>query len=165
MQNTLQNYLLNFISICIPSPSISPSCFISFSVLYSQRLTRIVESASSPERPNPTSELDICWECDEHAEPADTHIPFPDKKLSIVSLFILGKATLIIWGARSPVGVFIFAPAKTICSSHMCLSSRSFSRFESKVSNPAFAAAPKPTIPSKFSVPERKPFSWPPPTI
>ena len=65
----------------------------SSSVLYSEKLTRIVESASASASPKPMRDDETCLECDEQAEPADTQKPFEDKKLSIVSLLMLGSVS------------------------------------------------------------------------
>ena len=75
--------------------SASQSARISSSVLYLPTLTLIVVSASSLLSPKPTRADEIFLECDEQADPADTQIPFPDRKLSIVSLLMLGKVTLM----------------------------------------------------------------------
>ena len=50
-----------------------------------------MESASVSVRPNPPNDEEICLECDEQAEPADTQNPFAERKLSIVSLLMSGR--------------------------------------------------------------------------
>ena len=67
---------------------------MSDSVVFSDMLTRIDESASDADSPNAVSALLGVCECDEHAEPLETYIPSPERKWSIVSLLIEGRVKL-----------------------------------------------------------------------
>ena len=87
----LNTYLFILTNPAMPSDRAAQKSLISSSVLYSEKLTRIVESASLSLSPNPTSADEICFECEEQAEPADTQNPFAERKLSIVSLLMDGR--------------------------------------------------------------------------
>ena len=82
--------------ILIPIESDSTNMSISAFSVYLEILMRIDESACDEVNPNAKSVSLGPPECEEHADPEDTHIPFPDRKLSIVWLFIPGKVKLMI---------------------------------------------------------------------
>lgn len=139
---------------------------MSDSLLDQPRLIRIADRASSGPNPIASSTCDGWTLPDEHAEPDDTAIPARSKPITAVSARNPGTANSVVLGNRG-------APAETIIPSSglMCRNPAS-----SRVRNPSIlamssaiagmataAAAPKPAIPIRFSVPARRPSSWLPP--
>src|SRR5436190_11798280 len=137
------------------------------SVLKRPKEKRRLRRARSPLESIARSTCEASCEPDRQADPAEQQIRCRSSKRSAAGDSIPSNEQLDVFGIRAAPAPFTDAP---LTLSKIALSKRS--RIErtcvlsaDRYSAASSAAFPRPTIDATFSVPPRRPFSWPPPAI